>query len=322
MRVADVIHFGRVRRRIARQWDDLRVARGLSGISSLVFHPPPGRELIDLVLPLVGSVTQAVTAIFPVPAGRGRLRVVPPPRPLAAAERALVALLAAASLSPEDDAPLQLALQRRSAERGVDLQRVLSAAESSLPRAVRDRLLEKLQPTPYVVVPVLRSGAVEALLIAALDAEGDGDELGGNLQRIATRLTLGEPLQRRKTRAAEKRRPRRKPPYDAEIVLWLDAEGLVASKEELQEEWHLEAPASLAEILGESLLQKRLELAQRQGQTDTEPVILPDGTPAQLSLVALTDADGNVWGYAALLRRTLRALTPVTRPSPPASAPR
>lgn len=296
----------RLRRDMRCMRDELRSAQAQILVSEALLSIDG--DGLSAALPAVGLLAGSVTAICPVTSAsqRSRLLVASPPDNRDASMRAAAALLAAVSIAPVDVPELARALRSGLPQRGLDLGTLLKRGITSLPFSTRDKLFERLERTPFVVVPVIRAdtGKVAGLLVALSDT-ADLDHLAAELGRVATRLALLIPASR-KGPARVERAPRRKDrtptPRDAEVILWLDAIGAVAACEPLQDEWSVET-RSLAALFGAEASAPLLERA-----TGELPVVLglarvDDETLAEVSLVRLDDAAANTWGYAAFLRR-------------------
>jgi len=303
----------RLRRGVGGMRDDLRVAQARVLVSEAVLGG--GSEALSNALPAVGLLAGAVTAVFPVhsPGQRSRLLVASPPDNTDTSVRAAAALLAAVSVSSAEVPEFARAVRSGLPQRGVDLGALLRRGATSLPFSTRDKLFERLKRTPFVVVPIGQPGGGIVGLLVALARRADLDRLTVELAGIAARLAWLFPPQRRETVRSERVEPKPRAagapaPRDAEIILWLDAEGEVAGCETLQEEWAVQPPRFLHELFAGETSARLLQRAEREKPVALGLARFGPETLAEVSLLRLDDGDANTWGYAAFLRRVDPAL--------------
>ena len=304
----------RLRRDMRGLRDDVRVAQARVLVSEALLSGEG--EALSAAMPAVGLLAGAVTAVFPVlsPSQRSRFLVAAPPDRNEPPVRAAAALLAAVSVSCAEVPEFARAVRSGLPQRGVDLGPLLRRGVTSLPFATRDKLFERLKRTPFLVVPVVRpdSGAMVGLLLA-LGRREDLDRLGRELSRVATRLALLIPTPRKgpvRVEAGSRRARPSRPlaPRDAEIILWLDAEGAVAACEPLQDEWVVEPPRTLQQLFGAVTAAPLLRQASREAPVSLGLARIDDERFVEVSLLRLADGDAGTWGYAAFLRRVVSPL--------------
>jgi len=306
--LSELVALAHVRAALESRWEELQTLQGLNSVSRAALENIWNPRALERVLPTIAALARAVTGYLSVaqPSRRANVGVAVPSARVDRVDRAVAALLAATSLSPEDAPELSRAACTGAVQHGENIRTLLEKGESSLPAAVRSELLSQVGLRPYLVVPVLRDARVQGLLIVAV-RRGERDPRALAICRAAAWLGLVTGGEQRRERRPPARRVARSglATGDAEIVLWLTPDGSVVSQEALQSSWSLAPmPCTLAELVGDAEARGLLSRAKASEQKSAVAISLPaTGAVAEMRLVPLTDVDGGLWGYAALLRR-------------------